>query len=394
MKILLIHNYYQQSGGEDRVFQAEKQLLIDSKHDVITYERNNQEIENYNSLKRISLVGNTIWSLDSQRKIERLLETHHPDIVHFHNTFPLISPSAYYSCHRYGAGIVQTLHNFRYLCMNALFYRDGHICEDCLGRTPPWPSIVHACYRNSRIQTAATSVMVTTHRVIRTFQKKVDQFIALSNFSREKFIQGGLPPEKIIVKPNFVYPDPGAKVGNGEYLLFVGRLSPEKGIMTLLRAILKNPEIPVRVVGDGPLLEAARKFVEREYLQHVMFLGRLGKEETIWQMKQARALVFPSECYENFPLVIVEAFACGLPVIATRLGGTQELVKDGRTGLQFEAAHSEELASHLVSLWLRPEQATMMGREARKEYETRYTATRNLELIMQVYQNVVNRRNT
>jgi glycosyltransferase involved in cell wall biosynthesis len=389
VKILLVHNYYQQPGGEDQVFRAESQLLREAKHEVLVYEKGNEEIKTYTSLEKISLVGKTVWSRESQKEIERLLQIHHPDLVHFHNTFPLISPSAYYSCKRNGAGVIQTLHNFRNLCPNALFFRDGRACEDCLGKPFPWPGIVHACYRKSRLQTATVCAMVTSHRMIGTLENKVDRFIALSQFSREKFIQGGLPPEKIIVKPNFVFPDPGQKNGDGEYILYVGRMSPEKGIRTLLSAIQKVAEIPVRIVGDGPLLDETVKFAKESNLHRVQFLGRVSKQETIDQMKQARALVFPSECYENFPLVIAEAFACGLPVVATRLGAIEELIREGETGLLYSVADTDELAAAVLDVWSNPERATRMGKAARREFENRFTADINLKQILQIYQSVL-----
>jgi glycosyltransferase involved in cell wall biosynthesis len=226
-----------------------------------------------------------------------------------------------------------------------------------------------------------------------TFQKKVGRYIALSQFSREKFIQGGLSAEKIIVKPNFIHPDPRAKDGSGEFLLFVGRLSPEKGVTVLLQAIRQVAKLPVRIVGDGPLMEVSREYVEREHLTQVQFLGRLNKEETISQMKQARALIFPSECYENFPLVIAEAFACGLPVIASRHGAVQEMVEEGKSGLMFTPSHTEELAARLNRFWSQPEEAIEMGKFARSVFEARYTAAHNLELLLRVYQDVLAERN-
>ena len=205
MKIILAHNFYQQAGGEDVVFNLEKELLKNNHHEIYEYTEDNQRI---GELNRFSLLTQTIWSNPSREKLRRQLQTFQPDIVHFHNTFPLISPAAYAACREMNIPVVQTLHNFRLLCPSALFLRNGKVCEDCLGKTPPWPAVQHACYRHSRTQTAVVAAMLTTHRLLKTWQQQVDLYIVLTQFSRQKFIEGGLPPGKIVVKPNFITPDP------------------------------------------------------------------------------------------------------------------------------------------------------------------------------------------
>jgi glycosyltransferase involved in cell wall biosynthesis len=385
MKILLVHNKYQQAGGEDSAFQADVNLLRNAGHQVFVYERDNAEINNYNTFQKVHLFKNTTWSKESQKDIIKILEGERPQIVHFHNTFPLISPSAYYVCKEAGVWVVQTLHNFRLLCPNSLFYRSGNTCEDCLGKTPPWPSVIHACYRGSRLQSAAVMGMLTYHRVMRTWINQVDIFIALSNYSRGKFIQGGLPEEKIMVRTNFLDPDPGIKVEEGSYALFVGRLSSEKGIFTLLNAWKNLVEVPLIIVGDGPLLVEAQRFLIDQGMNHVSILGRKNRQDTLDLYKQARFLVVPSECYENFPMVIVEAFANGLPVIATSLGSMREIVESKKTGLHFTLADPNDLAAKASWLWSNPIEAKRMGREARKEYEKRYTPESSYQRLKEIY---------
>src|SRR4051794_39402509 len=222
--ILLVHNAYQQAGGEDAVLAAEAGLLEAQGHTVSTFVANNREIRRLSSLQNVRVAAETIWSRRSEREIRRRIAALKPVVAHFHNTFPLISPSAYYACQRAGVPVVQTVHNFRFLCPNAVFYRDDRPCTDCLGKTPPWPGVVHACYRDSRVTTGVVATMLTVHRLAGTWDRQVDQYIALTEFMRGKLIEGGFRADQIAVKPNFVSPDPGVGGHRGRYALFVGRL--------------------------------------------------------------------------------------------------------------------------------------------------------------------------
>jgi len=292
MHILLVHNHYQQPGGEDAVFAAETSLLRQHGHGVIEYTEDNRRI---NQMNRVAVAAHTIWSRSSRRRLLDILRDTQCDVTHFHNTFLLISPSAYYACRKADVPVVQTLHNYRLPCPAATFYRDGHVCEDCLGKTLAWPGLVHGCYHGSRAHTAVVAAMLAIHRWLKTWQKQVDVYIALTEFSRRKFIEGGLPAEKIVVKPNFLDCDPGTRERNGSYALFVGRLSPEKGVGTLLQAWRCLKEIPLKIVGDGPLIDKVQAFVQTQKLERVEVQGGCtpGKVSTL--MKGARFLVFPSE---------------------------------------------------------------------------------------------------
>ncbi|MFY9753896.1 MAG: glycosyltransferase [Candidatus Acidiferrales bacterium] len=390
MKILIVHNAYQQLGGEDTVVAAEAQQLGASGHTVLRYSRHNDELDGSTLLRSLKAGCETIWSSRSYHDFERLLAQEKPGVAHFHNTFPLISPSAYYACAKAGVPVVQTLHNYRLLCPSATFLRDGAVCELCLGRSMPWPGVLHACYRSSRAATATVAAMLAAHRAMKTWQTKVDVYIALSEFARRKFVEGGLPPERIVVKPNFVRTDPGSRCGRGEYALFVGRCSSEKGVNVLAEAwaALSNP-ISLQIVGDGPLLKEVETRLHQNACVSVTMPGRLSPGDVSSSMRSARFLVVPSICYENFPLVVAEAYACGVPVIASRLGALAEIVHDGRTGLHFTPGDPIDLAAKAQWAWDHPEEMKTMGRAARAEYEAKYTAERNCKLLLDIYDGVL-----
>jgi glycosyltransferase involved in cell wall biosynthesis len=386
MNILLVHNAYQQPGGEDVVFDQERQLLERTGHQVVTYCRSNWEIAGYSALRLSALAGRMVWARDTRREIASLIHSQKPDLVHVHNTFLMVSPSVYAACKEAHIPVVQTLHNYRLLCPAAIFFRRGSVCEECLEHSL-WRGVLHGCYRDSRAETSAVALMLAVHRWRRTWTWGVDRFIVLSGFSRQKFIKGGIPAEKMTVKPNFVYTDPGCRAGGGEYALFIGRLSPEKRVVTLLAAWQQlQVRIPLRIIGGGPELEFLEARAKQMGLSDVRFFGQLPREEVIAALKGARFLVFTSEWYENFPMTIVEAFACGVPVICSRLGAMKEIVADGCTGLHFTPGNADDLAAKVEWAWAHPEEMTAMGRAARAEYEAKYTAERNYTLLMEVYQ--------
>jgi glycosyltransferase involved in cell wall biosynthesis len=389
VKILLVHNKYQQPGGEDVVFEQERKLLESAGHSVSTYCRTNDEINQYSGLKRLTLIKNTISSDDSRRQVFEVLQREEPEVVHIHNTFMMISPSIYSACREAGVPVVQTLHNYRLLCPAANFFRDGHVCEEC-EEHGVWRGVRYGCYRGSRVATATVALMLTVHRQEHTYTKSIDRFIALSNFARSKFIAGGLPGERIEVKPNFVEPDPGERTQSGGYAVFVGRLSEEKGLDTLVAAWAQlGNRVPLVMVGDGPVGPSLKKLAQEKGITSIDFRGRLPRSEAQEVVKGSSFMVLPSECYENFPMGMVEAFACGVPVIASRLGALQELVDDGRTGLHFTPGSPQELAEKVKWAWSHPERLREMGKEARREFENRYTAEENYSMLMNIYKSVI-----
>jgi glycosyltransferase involved in cell wall biosynthesis len=389
LKILLAHNYYQLRGGEEVVFDQEKRMLEQGGNEVITYCRSNDEIAKLSGLERLTLVKRSIWAPDTEREMTQLLAKTCPDVVHVHNTSYMMSPSIYGACKAKGIPVVQTLHNFRLMCPNVTFFRDGKVCEECMDHSL-WRGVYHGCYRDSRLATASVALGLALHRRWRTWDKLVTSFIALTEFGRNQFIAAGLPAGNILVKPNFVDPDPGEREQPGEYALFVGRLSREKGLPTLLQAWGQLPRhYALHVIGDGPEEEILKALARQLGLSAVQFRGRLSHKEAVAAMKLARFLIVPSGYYETFGMCIAEAFACGTPVICSRLGAMQELVSDGRTGLHFTSGDANDLAAKVGWAWSHPKEMNVMGREGRAEYETKYTADRNYPMLMNIYESAI-----
>lgn len=391
LKIISVHNRYVMPGGEDQVFESEAQLLKACGHQVTQV----QEQTTYPDgvVKKLGVAVDCVWSRRWHREFRQLLQKSRPDVVHIHNFFPLISPSVYYACRREGVPVVQTLHNYRLLCSSAELYRDGKVCEECLHHGLR-RGVRYGCYQGSKLGTAVLSLMVGVHRRLRTWTNMVDCYVALTEFARGKLIEGGLPAQRIRVKPNFVLPDPGPKERGGEYALFVGRLVTAKGVPSMLKAWEQMPRhIPLVIAGDGPCREQLESTVKEGKLPAVTYLGRLSRPDTLAAMKKARFLIFPSEWYEGFPVTIAESFACGVPVICSRLGSMQEIVTDGRTGLHFQAGEPEDLRKKVQWAWEHPEEMDAMGRRARQEFENKYTAARNVEMLEAIYEFALASRN-
>jgi glycosyltransferase involved in cell wall biosynthesis len=388
LKVISVYNRYLSPGGEDEGFERERRLLERYGCEVTPA---TDQVSNPNGLiDSAKLAIDTIWSRGWHARFASLIKEKKPDIVHVHNLFPAISPSICYACRDAGVPLVHTLHNSRLLCPAATFYRNERTCEDCLGKTPPWPAIVHGCYQKSRLRTSVIATMLTVHRSLDTWRKQVDLYIVATEFYRRKFIQGGIPEDKIVVKPFCVDPDPGVKNCRGDYALFIGRLVPEKGVRTLLAAWERLGDIPLKIRGNGPLLNEVQDFAERHPNQVEVLSNHLVDHELAALTKGARFLVWPSGgIFETFGSVAVEAFACGMPVIASRTGAMAEVVTDQRTGLHFTVGDSDDLATKVKWAWNHPDEMEVMGRNARCEYETKYTPDRNYEMLMAIYQRAI-----
>jgi glycosyltransferase involved in cell wall biosynthesis len=381
MRVLLAHNFYRSSApsGEDEVVRSEHRLLLEGGVEVIPFTRHNDNLGD-GTVRALGAVFSNAWSFASVAALRQVIADHRPDVAHFHNTFPQISPAAYGACREAGIPVVQTLHNYRMFCANGLLNRGGNACESCLGRAP-LPALLHGCYRDSRLATAGMLVGNTLHRVRRTYLTQVDRYIVLSEFARQRFIAHGIPEERLVVRGNSLPCDPGLGRSGGGYALYVGRLTAEKGVRTLIRAWRRTRDIPLRIAGDGEL----RAVLEREACDlPIEFLGRVTTERVLALMKGAEILVVPSECYEGFPRVIVEAFATGTPIVAADLGGLGELV-DERAGIKFPSGDANALANAVTRLWQAPAVREELRQANRRRFEREYSPAMGLASLKSVY---------
>lgn len=381
MKILVAHNSYQHRGGEDVVVDAEILLLRKHGHEVQLYQRHNDELR---AMSMPAAANATIWSQRSARDIERLCEQFNPDVIHVHNTLPLISPSIYWAASRRNIPVVQTLHNFRLICPQGMLLREGKVCEDCVGNVP-WRAVTRKCYRDSHLQSAVVSGMLTAHHALGTYREKITRYIVLNSFCKNKFIASGMAPDLFRIKPNFFHStmrpswNPGTRHGG----IFIGRLSAEKGLDVLLQASKNVPDAAIKIVGKGPLEAMVQEAFPDSYL------GFKPSAEVERLLGGAQYLIVPSTCYETFGLVAIEAFACGTPVIASRHGGLGELINDGVTGLLFTPGDADELAEKISWANAHPGEMLEMGKRARAEYETKFTPEKNYLELMNIYEEAI-----
>jgi len=375
------------------VFRNEVELLKKNGIDVITYEKHNDEIKDYGLWDKVHLVFQNIWSRKAYQDIKNLIKKEKPDIAHFHNIWYLISPSAYSACADAGVPVVQTLHNFRFFCINGLLLRNSKICEECVGMAP-WKGIQYGCYRDSKLYSIPLAVTDAVHQALKTLQKKVNCFIALTEFAKKKFVKCGLPAEKIEIKPNFLPDPPYFNYTHNGYGIYLGRITGEKGLNIVINAknllqLRFTKGIPIKIVGDGSLRNNLENVVSTGKINSIEFTGRRSFAECMKLLQNAKFLVLPSLCYEGFPMAIREAFACGKPVIASRLGGMAEIVEDGKTGLLFEAGNPEDLAEKLQWMTEHEKACIAMGKNARKEFEEKYTAERNFQILTGIYNKLI-----
>jgi glycosyltransferase involved in cell wall biosynthesis len=392
MNILIVHNTYQNPGGEDIVVAQETRLLERHGHKVSTYKRGNHELEDLSFVQRLGLIGRIVSADDSKAAVRRIVQDFKPDLVHIHNTFAMVSPSVYEACQDEDVPVVQTLHNYRLVCPGATLYRDDAPCEECVTHSL-LRSVQHACYRDSRLMSGAIALMLKTHRLRQTWNRRIDAYIALSSFAKDKFVQAGLPEEKISVKPNFVEPDPGERAHPGDYALYVGRLLSEKGVLTLLEAWGRLQFIPLIIAGDGPLRQHLEAEVEKRGLRCIHFAGDLRRDQVYEAMKKARFLVVPSIWHEPFGLVIAEAFACGTPVLGASAGAIDSMLEDRVTGLRFAPGDADALVQTVAWAWEHLPELAAIGKAGRRVYEKLYTAETNYSILMDIYASAIDTHN-
>ena len=389
MRILIAHNLYQQPGGEDAVVKDEFRLLKDFGEDVHLYERSNLEFDKMSWFKKLRLLLEGGWSRDSYRDMRALLKKIRPDVVHFHNIFYILTPSVYQACRDENIPVVESLHNFRLLCSNALLFRDNKICEECIEGKNLNRGIYYRCFKRSRLLTVVVVHMMKQYWRKGTWINLVDHYIMASEFGRQKHIAAGIPKEKISVKPHVVYPDLPKPNQDEGYVLCVGRLSEEKGVRTLLEAWKEIHDCTLKIAGDGPLAAELKSYVKNNNIADVEFLGFISDNQYHECMQGAKFLVVPSVCYENFPRTVVEAYSYGLPVVASSLGSFPGIVKEKKTGLLFKPANSHDLAEKIQWMLTHETEFDSMRRNVRQRYKEEYSGRKNYEILMDVYHRVV-----
>lgn len=386
-KILLVHNYYQIPGGEDTVVANEKRLLEDNGHKVLLYSRNNSELKTMNFFGKLCLPFATIFSIKTYKEVKKIIKEENIDIVHVHNTLTLITPSVFYAAFASKIPVVQTLHNFRMQCPNGLFFREGHICEECLEKGLI-DSVRHKCYRNSRIQTFVSAVAIKVHRLLGTYRKV--NFICLTEFNKSKLLElnekqgkGIIDEGRVFVKPNFtdirVVPVPYQNRKN--QCVFAGRLEEIKGIRMLMEAWQKISEMDLVLCGIGPLEDWCKKYIASNHMENVEIKGYVRHEELIEIMRESKALILPSLVYEGFPMTIVESLACGTPVIGSDVGNIGNLILDGENGLKFVRGSVEDLRDKVRRI-------CDMSESSRRIYDEKYDIGENYMILQEIYKRI------
>lgn len=385
--VLIVHNYYKVPGGEDSVVRNEGKLLRDNGHKVVIYSRDNHEIDKKNILKKIMLPFESVFSIKTYREIKEIIKREKIEIVHVHNTLPLISSSVYYAAKNCGVPVVQTLHNFRLLCPGATFTKGNIICEECLEKGLMC-AVKSRCYRKSFIQTIVLVLNLVFHRIIGTY-KKVDAFISLTEFNKKKFI-GLLPEDKIFVKPNFVNQNYLENSDNEEkgYFLFLGRIDEIKGIDLLLESWKDIKDVKLLIVGKGPYEEKAKEYVRVNNMNNIEFLGYKDKHEVLEIISKAIALIIPSQCYEGFPMTIVESFSLSVPVIASDIGNLSTIIKDGNNGLLFKYNSYKELSKKINDLLYNKELRSDLANGAKNDFNNKYNEVINYKILTDIYNSI------
>ncbi|MEK7391932.1 MAG: glycosyltransferase [Fibrobacterota bacterium] len=387
MKVLVLHNRYNLRGGEESVFEAECGLLERNGVEVRRLEFTNAGFAS--GWRRILAPLVSVFNPVSYMKVKRAIREFRPDVVHVHNLFSNATPAVIWAAASERVPVVMTLHNFRLLCPSATLLHEGEIFESSLRAFFPWRAVAKGVYRGSRAQTFALAANLVFHRLVGTWGR-VDRFIVLSRFAQEKFATSrlGFLQSRFAVKPNFVADGALPDSPSRERFLFVGRLSPEKGLHVLLEAI-KGTSIPLDIVGDGPLRPQVESAAATN--PHLRYLGPRPREEVDAAMRSAKALLFPSIWYEGMPMVILESFCVGTPVIASRLGTMGELIKEGVNGRLFEAGVPSSLRSVVEGVLGNDEDWRRMSSGARRSWEEQYAPDRNFLLLREIYEGVVRR---
>lgn len=391
MKVLLVHNYYGSTApsGENQVFESERALLQQRGHTVSGFTRHSDEIRSQGAWGAVKGACAVPWNPWSVAAIRRAVDAFQPDVVHVHNTFPLISPAIFHAIGGRAARVL-TLHNYRLFCAAAIPMRAGQVCTECLDRHSSWPALRYGCYRNSRLATLPLAFSVDLHRALGTWTQQVDAFIALTDFQRDRMIAAGLPTELVHVKPNFYpgNPIPVPWIDRRSSVVFAGRLTAEKGVTALVQAWLlwgaAAPEL--RIVGDGDLRGNLERLAATDPTTPIRFFGPLSSEAAQAEIAHAHLLILPSEWFEGFPMVIREAFAFGTPAAVSAIGPLPSIVQPGSSGVVFAPSDPESLFCTVRAAWDTPSLLERLGQGARQAFAALYTEDANAQMLMAIYQ--------
>jgi glycosyltransferase involved in cell wall biosynthesis len=384
LKILLVHNFYQQSGGEDTVVANEKTLLEKYGHQVVTFFKTNDEINTLSVFEKLKLANETAWSKKSYAEMMIVLKREKPDVCHVHNTFPLFSPSVFQACKDSKTPVLQTLHNYRHICTNGLFLRQEKVCEDCLGSSA-YGAVLKKCYRDSAIQTLAVARLIEQNKSRNTWNTLVDQFFCFSAFAKEKFIAAGINEQLLTVKPNFIpefkFP---ASPSSKDFYVYIGRLEENKGLK-LLAEIAPKLSLPVKIIGSGVLSN------ELKSVKNLELLGQMSHDQTLQYLFNAKSLLFPSLCYEGMPMTILEAFSTKTPVIASDLGAMKSMIDHRTNGLLFEPNSAQDLLGKVEMLDQNFDFQQQLASRAFSNFKEKYNEKAVYDLLLNTYQRVLSK---
>lgn len=388
MKILQIHNYYKIRGGECSVVNMEEALLSKNGHNVQQFVRDSQNIDNMSVSGKINSFVNIPYNRRIYQDIAQTIKSDRPDIAHVHNVFPLISPSVYAALHDCNIPVVQTIHNYRFMCPNGQFFVNGHICEDCQS-SGFYSALKKKCFRNNRV--LSTLYAISISRMWRTgvIQKYITKYIALNYFVAKKLAVSGIPDANIEICGNFIEPLASSFSNKKNYILFLGRLSAEKGINTLLHALSKLDNVRLKIAGSGPEESNLKEQAKRYCRNNVDFLGHVSGDEKYKLIAEAQCMIVPSEWYENFPVSVMESLSLGTPVIASNIGGLPDMIEHNVTGLLFKAGDPDNLAECIKSLLSDSVRLTEMSNHATTAAKNKFSPEKHLNQLIDIYQHAI-----
>ncbi len=399
MKILLVHNYYGSGApsGENAVYTAERELLRQHGHTVIEFTRHSDEIRGRGAMGILRGAFATPWNPFSKLALQSVLKKEKPDVMHVHNTFPLLSPSIFHATKGLHTATVLTLHNYRTFCAAGILMRDDVPCTECLDTQSVSPAIKYGCYRKNRLATLPLAMMIALHRRVGTWERHVDAFIALSGFQSEKMTGARLPAANIHIKPPFYVnpPSPLPWEKRESKVVFVGRLGMEKGLNILIDAWKQwGREAPqLEIIGEGPERLRLQESVRGNGIgDKVSFLGQLPFLEVQRRLRLARLLVLPSLCFEGFPMAIIEAFSLGVPVAASDIGPLPNIVKKGESGVLYQPGDAVSLYHAIKEIWYRSDRLSLLGQGALQEFYKKYTADTNYETLIEIYRIAIEKK--